>query len=253
MPNSKRKQEVIKADLSGYTQKEIHELCEKIKTEMETSTQKLCVVPTTVAFPKNTAFLKADEIESGALWYFWRMPTYYDHDLWWGWTSWEAFGWWEGENPFKDWWAISDDYFTRGDITYLKSLDYKGEEKNYSEPQGERAYFIVSDLKKALDALEKFATSFSLCYEDGVVKLRAWNEEKPDFRACLMVKYDWGDWCDSYYKNYSDFGWKLLEWTYGINTPDPVWKDGKLFFGDEFSKTPEEFIYDLATLEPPTD
>jgi hypothetical protein len=68
-----------------------------------------------------------------------------------------------------------------------------------------------------------------------------------------MIKYAWKDWCDNYYANYTDFGWKLLEWTYGINTPDPVWKDGKLVFGDEFSKTPEEFIYDLATLEPPVD
>ena len=253
MPNSKRKQEVIKVDLSGYTKKEIHEICKTIKAEMETSTKKLHAIPVAVSFPKNTAFLKADEIESGALWYFWRMLTYYDRNLWWGYTDWEAFGWWEGENPFKDWWAGEGECWYDADIAYVKSLDYKGEQKTYSEPQGERAFFIVKDLTKALDALEKVATTFALKYEDGVVKLIARNEEKPDFEVCLMVKYDWKEWCRNYYEDYSDFGWKLLEWSYGINTPDPEWEDGKLVFGDEFSKTPEEFIYDLATLEPPVD
>lgn len=253
MPNSKRKQEVIKVDLGGYTQQEIHELCQTIKTEMETSTEKLCVIPTNVSFPKNMAFLKPNEVEDGPLRYFWRLLTWYHYDLWWGWTAWEAFGWWEGENPFKDWWADSDKDFGCGDITYVKSLDYKGEEKTYSEPQGERAYFIVKDLEKALDALRKVATAFALKYEDGVVKLIARNEEKPDFEACLMIKYEWEDWCDCYYKEYDDLAQKLLEWTYGIGTPDPIFKGGKLRFGDKFEKTPEEFIYDLATLEPPTD
>lgn len=249
MPNSKRKQEVIKVDPSGYTKKEIHELCEKIKDTMETSTEKLCVIPTNVSFPKNTAFLKANEVEDGALWYFWRMLTWSNDNVWWGWHSCEAFGWWEGENPFKDF-ETSDDF--GWDITYLKSLDPKGEEKGYSEPQGRKAYFVVTNLVKALDALEKVATTFALKYEDEVVKLIARNEAKPDFEACLMVKYDWEDWCNLYYKRYTDFGWKLLEYTYGIDTPDPEFKDGKLVFGDEFSRTPEEFIYDLATLEPPT-
>lgn len=45
----------------------------------------------------------------------------------------------------------------------------------------------------------------------------------------------------------------LLEYTYGIKTPDPEFKDGKLVFGGQFEKTPEEFVYDLATLEPPVD
>lgn len=175
--------------------------------------------------------------------YLFSMLTWNNDDLWWGWTGCDAFGWWEGENPFKD---FETSYDFHWDITYLKSMDQKGEAKGYSEPQGKRAYFVVSSMQKALEALEGIATSFSVRYEDGVVKLYAWNKEKPDFKACLMAKYDWEDWCNLYYKRYTDCGWKLLEYTYDINTPDPEFKDGKLFFGDEFSKTPEEFIYDLV-------
>lgn len=252
MPNSKRKQEVIKVDLGGRSPEEIEEICKQIKAEMEKAPTDLRIIPTEVAFSDiKTAFLTAEDLDSGALWYFWRMPTNYDDDLWWGHTGWEAFGWWEGENPFKDWYAGEGENWYYADIAYVKTLDYKGEEKTYSEPQGKRAFFIVKDLEKAFDAFKKMANKFALSYKDGAVKLLAWNEKDPDVRVCLMVKYDWKDWCDSYYKNYTDFGWKLLEWTYGINTPDPVYKDGKLVFGDKFEKTPEEFVYDIATLEPP--
>lgn len=252
MPNSKRKQEVIKVDLNGQSPAEIEKLCEQIEAEMQKAHGDLRILPREAAFSDTKrAILKPGEVEDGALWYFWRMPTWYDDELWWGWTGWEAFGWWEGENPFKDWWNGEGKYWHDADIAYVKKLNGKGERDICSQPQGKRAFFIVKDLTQALDALEKVATTFVLSYEDGVVKLLAWNKEKPDFKACLMVKYDWKRWCRSYYEHYTDFGWKLLEWSYGINTPDPVWKDGKLVFGDEFSKTPEEFIYDLATLEPP--
>ena len=100
-----------------------------------------------------------------------------------------------------------------------------------------------------MNALEDSADSFALEYEGGCVKLWAWNKEKPDFRACLMMAYRWKEWCDWY--RYSKEMERVLEYSYGIKTPDPVFKDGKLVFGDEFSKTPEEFVYDLATLEPP--
>ena len=194
----------------------------------------------------NDVVLTAGDLNSSPLWYFFRMPSWGNQDLWWGWTGWEAFGWWEGENPFEGWEGSEDKDFCFGNITYLKSLDYKKEKKTYSEPQSKRAFFIVKDLEEALDALEDMATSFSLGYEDGVIKLLAWNKDKPEFKACLMVKHNWEDWCDSYYKNYTDFGWKLLEYTYSIATPDPVFKDGKLVFGDEFEKTPEEFVEDLV-------
>lgn len=196
----------------------------------------------------NEVVLTADEVDSGALWYFWRMQYgNLRQEPWWDRHGCDAFGWWEGENPFKDFNA--SDHFD-WDVTYLKSLDYKGEEKGYSEPQGDRAYFVVTDIEEALGALRKIATSFSISYEDGVVKLRAWNEEKPEFKACLMVLHQWDGWCKFYYGKdaYGDFGWKLMEYSYGEATPDPVWKDGKLVFGDEFSKTPEEFVRDMATL-----
>ena len=255
MPNQKRKQAVIKiaaVDLDAITAKKIEELGKTLKALMYEEPTNCCILLAHVALSDvKRAILKPEEVEDGALWYFWRMLTWYSRELWWGYTGWEAFGWWEGENPFKDWWATDD--FDHGDIMYLKSLDGKGEEKTYSEPQGERAFFIVKDLEKALDALEKTYTTFALAYEDGAVKLMAANEGDPDDGACLMIKYDWKDWCDNYYKDYSDFGEKLLEYTYGINTPDPEFKDGKLVFGDQFEKTPEEFVYDLATLEPPVD
>lgn len=257
MPNSKRKQEVIKVDLDGRSPEELAEIRKQLKAVMEKVSIRLsdyCLIPHEVAFPDvKTAVLTPEDLDSGALWYFWRMLTYYNDELWWGYAGWEAFGWWEGENPFKGWWNGEGKYWYDADIAYVKSLDYKGKEKTYSEPQGERAFFIVSSLEKAFDALKKIANKFALSYEDGVVKILAWNDKNPDVRACLMVKYDWKHWCDNYYADYTDFGWKLLEWTYGINTPDPVYKDGKLVFGDEFSKTPEEFVYDIATLVPPID
>jgi hypothetical protein len=253
MPNSKRKQEVLKVDLSGYGKKEIEEAIEKIKTAIETSAGKLCILPVKVDLPETkTAFLKADEIDSDPLWYIWRMTAGVDyHEFWWGWYGWDAFGWWEGENPFKDLEAWNN---FNWDITYLKSLDPKGEEKSYAEPQGERAYFVVKDMDKAIDALEKYATSFALNCKGDTLQLLAWNKENPDFKACLMMKYDWEYWCNFYFGHdaYGDFGWDLLECSYGIDSPDPLFKDGKLVFGGEFSKTPEEFIYDMATLEDPT-
>ena len=175
--------------------------------------------------------------------YLFSMLTWSNEPFWCGSYGCDAFGWREGENPFKGFEA-SEDF--NWDITYLKSLDPKGETKGYSEPQGKRAYFVVSDMQKALDALTGIAASFSVGYEDGVVKLYAWNKEKPDFKACLMAKYDWEDWCSLYYERYTDSGWKLLEYTYDIDTPNPVFKDGKLVFGDEFSKTPEEFVEDIV-------
>ena len=57
------------------------------------------------------------------------------------------------------------------------------------------------------------------------------------------------EWCNWY--RYSKEMERVLEYSYGIKTPDPAFEDGKLVFGNEFSKTPEEFVYDLATLEPP--
>ena len=252
MVNTRRKQYVIQLDAKGRTPKEVKALVKQIKAEMLKPHARLLILPSSALVSDvKRAMLKPEDVEDGALWYFWRMHTGYSRELWWGYTGWEAFGWWEGENPFKDWWATDD--FLHGDIAYVKSLDCKGEEKTYSEPQGERAFFIVKDLEKALDALEKTYATFALGYEDGVVKLMAANEGDPDNGACLMIKYDWKHWCDSYFKEYSDFGEKLLEYSYGIKTPDPEFKDGKLVFGNEFEKTPEEFVYDLATLEPPVD
>ena len=197
--------------------------------------------------------LTASDLYTSPLWYFFRMKcgNWYNNDLWWGYTGWEAFGWWEGENPFKGMEAGKD--FDHGDITYVKSLenlDSKEEAETYGEPQGKRAYFIVQDVEDALDRLADFATSFSLVYEDGVVKLFAWNKEKPDFKACLMIKYNWKKWCaENFYGPDCislDFGMKMMEYAYGLETSDPVYKDGKLVFGDDFTKTPEEFVRDLA-------
>lgn len=196
---------------------------------------------------KHSNVLKAKDLNSSPLYHFFRMPIYYNHDLWWGYAGWTTFGWWEGENPFKGWWNGEGKYWSDADIAYVKSLDGKGKEETYSEPESGRALFIAQDFEQALNALEELATSFSLEYEDGTVKLYAWNDEKPDFKACLMMKYDWKDWCDIYYKDYSDFGQRLLEHTYGINAPDPIFKEGKLVFGDRFEKTPEEFVHDMAT------
>lgn len=252
MVNTRRKQYVLQLDAKGHTPKEVKKLVEQIKAEMAKPHSRLLILPSRALVSDfKRAILKPADVEDGALWYFWRMLACRSRGFWWGYTGWEAFGWWEGENPFKGWWATDD--FDHGDIAYVKSLDCKGEEKTYSEPQGERAFFIVKDLQKALDSLKKAYTTFALGYEDGAVKLMAANEGDPDDAACLMIKYDWEHWCDSYYKEYSDFGEKLLEYTYGIKTPDPEFKDGKLVFGDKFEKTPEEFVYDLATLEPPAD
>lgn len=178
---------------------------------------------------------------------FFRMPLCFNQDFWWGRYGWNAFGWWEGENPFKDWWNGVGKYWSEANIAYVKNLNGKGKEKTYSEPKSGRALFIAHDFEQTLRALEKIATSFSVEYEDGCVKLYAWNDEKPEFKACLMEKINWEEWCNSYYKNDTDIGQALLDQTYGINTPTPVFKDGKLAFGDKFKKSPEEFVHDMAT------
>lgn len=255
MPNSKRKQVTLTVDLKGFTSKKIEKICQQIKAAMdEAYPQHISVVslPKGVSFSDiKRAFLTAKDLHSAPLSYFLRMQggNRNNRDMWWGYAGHDAFGWWEGKNPFKSF-AATDDF--SGDITYLQSLDYKvseEEEKGYKKPQGDRAYFVVTDIDDALNALEDIADSFALEYEDGCVKLWARNKEKPDFKACLMMAYRWKEWCDWY--RYSKEMERVLEYSYGIKTPDPVFEGGKLVFGDEFSKTPEEFVYDLATLEPP--
>lgn len=179
------------------------------------------------------------------LWDFFRMPLYFNHDFWWGNAGWNAFGWWEGENPFKDWWNGEGRYWYDANIAYVKNLSGKGQEKTYSEPKSGRALFIAHDFEQALGALEKIATSFSVEYEDGCVKLYAWNNEK--LKACLMEKIDWEEWCNAYFKDDDDFPQSVLWHTYGVDTPNPVFKEGKLVFGDKFKKMPEEFVHDMAT------
>ena len=254
MPNSKRKQVTLTVDLKGLTPKKIDKIGQQIKAlnDKAASQHSFVYMPTEISFPDTKrAFLTAKDLQSAPLSYFLRMQggNRYNRDMWWGHAGHDAFGWREGKNPFKSF-VATDDF--SGDITYLKSLDYKvseEEKKGYREPQGDRAYFVVTDIDDALNALEDIADSFALEYEDGCVKLWAWNIEKTNFKACLMISYRWKEWCDWY--RYSKEMERVLEYSYGIKTPDPVFKDGKLVFGDEFSKTPEEFVYDLATLEPP--
>jgi hypothetical protein len=251
MPNQKRKQEAIEIELDALTSKKIEELGKALKALMYEKPTNCCILPADVTFPDiKRAFLTAEDLHSDPLWHFLRMQggNRYNRDLWWAYAGCDAFGWWEGENPFKGFIA-SDDFDE--DITYLKSLDYKvakEEKKGYSKPQDDMACFVVTDIEDALSALENIADSFALEYEDGCVKLWARNKENPDFRACLMMAYRWKEWCDWY--RYSKEMERVLEYSYGIKTPDPIFKDGKLVFGDEFEKTPEEFVYDLATLEP---
>lgn len=193
MTKLKRNQEVIRIPLKSYKPKEFEKIRQQIKALKEQGfAEQFYTSPRELSYPDiPKAYLTVKDLHSAPLWYFFRMQmgNRYNRDLWWGWHGHDAFGWWEGENPFKGF-VASDDF--QGDITYLKSLDYKvkkDKEKGYSEPQGERAFFVVADIEEALNALEDIADSFALSYEDGAVKLYAWNEEKPDFRACLMMAY----------------------------------------------------------------
>ena len=140
MPNSKRKQVTLAVDLKGFTPKKIEKICQQIKAlNDEAASQHLFVYLPQGVSPCDTkrAFLTAKDLHSAPLSYFLRMQggNRYNRDMWWGHAGHDAFGWWEGENPFKGF-AASDDF--RGDITYLKNLDFKvseEEKKGYRKPQ----------------------------------------------------------------------------------------------------------------------